>query len=177
MRDIGTYIFRYADAKCHLWNAYFRDSVGDMSTCEPLDSFEAIDRRLFFALVCAPLDITYGYSRNADAIIDGRIDTRSIEQIVVKALSSIGPTVPLRIGEKQGQNTHWQAPHSVGSADLRLSFIELFHWDPYGFLNLPFVRGRIEHCPSYPAFVGREALLELEKAQFFLLKPLEHAAQ
>ena len=66
MQDIGKYIFRYADAKCHIWNAYFKDIIGDLSACEPLESFEAIDQRLFFALVCEPLGIEYDYSRGAE---------------------------------------------------------------------------------------------------------------
>ena len=168
MQDIGKYIFRYADAKCHLWNAYFEDIMGDLSVCEPLDSFEAIDRRLFFALVCEPLGIEYDWSRGADYIEDTVVKTHCVDQIVIMPRSNLGPHVSILIGEKQGNNTAWDKLKSLATAGLSFAFIELFQWDKYGFLNLPMVRCKITACAEHPEYVGREALIDTYKVAFFL---------
>jgi hypothetical protein len=167
MQDIGKYIFRYADAKCHLWNAYFKDIMGDLSVCEPLDSFEAIDRRLFFALVCQPLGIEYDWSRYRNYIEDGIWKSYCVEQIVIM------PTVrsEILIGEKQGSNTGWQRTKSIATAGLSLAYIELFQWDHYGFLNLPMVRGKITAWAEHPEYVGKEALIEIHNVAFFRSDP------
>jgi hypothetical protein len=168
MRDIGKYIFRYADAKCHLWNAYFRDSVKDLSVCEPLDSFEAIDRRLFFALVCEPLGIECDYSRNADYLEDGVVKTQCVEQIVVRPRSRLGSRISVQIGEKQGNNTAWSEEKVLSGAGLSCAYIDLFQWDKYGFLNLPMVRSKIMACVEHAEYVGREALIDIHEVSFFL---------
>ena len=163
MQDIGKYIFRYADAKCHLWNAYFKDIIGDLSTCEPLDSFEAIDQRLFFALVCEPLEIEYDYSRRGHGLESG-----FVERIVVMP-RPVNPEISILIGEKQGSNTAtaWHR-HSLDTAGLSFAFIELFQWDMYSFLNLPMVRCKITACVERPDYVGKEGLIDIDKVAFLL---------
>jgi hypothetical protein len=168
LQDIGNYIFRYADAKCHLWNAYFKDIMGDLSVCEPLESFEAIDRRLFFALVCQPLGIEYDWSCGTVYLEGNVVKTRSIDQIVIMPRSTLGPHISIQIGEKQGNNTAWNELKSLASAGLSFAFIELFQWDSYGFLNLPMVRGKITACAEHPECVGREALIDIDKVAFFV---------
>jgi hypothetical protein len=167
MQDIGKYIFRYADAKCHIWNAYFKDIIGNLSAWEPLESFEAIDQRLFFALVCEPLGIEYDYSRGADYIEDMVVKTRCVDQIVIMP-RTLGQEISILIGEKQGSNTAWHELKSLATAGLSFAFIELFQWDHYGFLNLPMVRGKITACAEHPEYVGREALIDTYKVAFFL---------
>src|SRR5713101_7643550 len=168
MQDIGKYIFRYADAKCHLWNAYFMDGVVDLSVCEPLDSFEAIDRRLFFALVCEPLGIEYDYLRGVEYMEGTIVKTHSIEKIVIMPRLTLGPHISISIGEKQGNNTAWLEVKSLNSAGLSFAFIELFQWDKYGFLNLPMVRCKIAACAERPEYVDKEALIDIYKVAFFL---------
>jgi hypothetical protein len=106
MQEISKYLLRYADAKCHLWNVYFVERMGSLTECEPLDSFEAIDRRLFFSLVCDPLGIAYDYSWGADCI----------NQIVVRPTTS--STIPLLIGQKDGGNTSWEKDNAFPIAGL-----------------------------------------------------------
>jgi len=167
MQDIGKFIFRYADAKCHLWNAYFKDSIGDLSACEPLDSFEAIERRLFFALVCVPLGIEHDYLRPMEYLEGTVVKTRSIEQIVIMPRPTVGAEISILIGEKQGVNTAWQRK-SVASAGLSFAFVELFQWDTYGFLNLPMVRCKITACAEYSEYLGKDALIDIDTVAFFL---------
>ena len=59
MRDVTDVLLRYLDAKQHIWNSYFWGKVRDLKECEPLDSFEVIDQRLFFSLVCYPLKVKF----------------------------------------------------------------------------------------------------------------------
>ena len=168
MQEIGKYIFRYADAKCHLWNAYFKDIVKDLSACEPLGSFEAIDRRLFFALVCEPLGIEYDYSRYSNHIENGVWKTHGVERIFVMPRPTLGAHISILIGEQQGSNTAWHELKSVATAGLSFAYIELFQWDSYGFLNLPMVRCKITVCAERPEHVGAEALIDIYKVAFFL---------
>jgi len=168
VQEIGNYISRYADAKCQLWNAYFKDIVVDLNVCEPLDSFEEIDRRLFFALVCGPLGIEYDCSRYANYIEDGVWKTYCVDQIVIVPRSTLGPHISIMIGEKKGNNTAWHELKSLASAGLSFAYVELFQWDKYGFLNLPMVRGKITACRENPEYVGREALIDIYKVAFFV---------
>jgi hypothetical protein len=156
MQEISKCLLRYADAKCHLWNAYFVDRMGSLSECEPLDSFEAIDRRLFFSLVCVPLGIKYDYSWAADCI----------NQIVMRPTTS--SIIPLLIGQKEGGNTSWEEEKAFPIAGLSFAFIEFFQWDQYGYLYLPKVRCKIIASDARPEFIGREALLERQHVGFFL---------
>jgi hypothetical protein len=48
-------LLRYLDAKQHLWNTYFVEKISDITQCEPVESFEAIDSLLFKVLVCQVL--------------------------------------------------------------------------------------------------------------------------
>jgi hypothetical protein len=158
MQEISKYLLRYADAKCHLWNAYFVDRMGSLAECEPLDSFEAIDRRLFFSLVCDPLGIEYDYSWGADCI----------NQIVVRPTTS--STIPLLIGQKDGGNTSWEKDNAFPIAGLSFAFIEFFQWDRYGYLYLPKVRCKIIASEARSECIGREALLDRQHVEFFLAK-------
>jgi hypothetical protein len=167
MQNIGKFVFRYADAKCHLWNAYFRENIGDLSACEPLDSFEAIDRRLFFALVCEPLGIEYDYLHGTNYLEGVSIQTRSVEQIVVRPKPIAGPEISILIGEKQVGNTAWHKL-TLATAGLSFAFVELFQWDMYGFLNLPMVRCRIAACAEHPKYAAEDALIDIDRVEFFL---------
>ena len=161
-------MFRYADAKCHLWNAYFKDSIEDLSAYEPLESFEAIDRRLFFALVCGPLGIEYDYLRGAEYLEGTVLRTRYIEQIVIRPEPASGPEISILIGEKHDSNTSWHKVKPLARPGLSFAYIELFQWDKYGFLNLPMVRCKITACAERSEYVGKDALIDIDKVGFFL---------
>ncbi len=156
IQEISKYLLRYADAKCHLWNAYFVDRMGSLSECEPLDSFEAIDRRLFFSLVCDPLGIEYDHSWGADCI----------NQIVVRSTTS--STIPLLISRKKDGNTSWEEENGFPIAGLSFAFVEFFQWDRYGYLYLPKVRCKIVAFEARPECIGREALLDRQHVEFVL---------
>jgi hypothetical protein len=72
MRNINAQMHQYRDAVCHLWNAYFLNASdwSNLTECEPRDSYEAIDRRLFFALVCYPLNISFDWGWGEHLIED-----------------------------------------------------------------------------------------------------------
>ena len=48
MRDVTRQLLGYLDARQHLWNSHFYGRVTNLMECEPIDSFEFIDQRLFF---------------------------------------------------------------------------------------------------------------------------------
>lgn len=160
MQDITRHLLRYSDAKCHLWNVYFVDSVTDLRQCEPLETFERIDKQLFFALVCIPLNLKMPASYV--------IGAEAIKQILVVPKRYIRE-VPLQLREPEtGRNSVWARTETLPASGLSFAFIELFQWNRYGFLNLPLVRCMVVDCASHPQYVGREALIENYIVDFVL---------
>jgi hypothetical protein len=154
MRNIRGELFRYLDVKRHLWNAYFINIVRDPGKCEPLDSFESIDRQLFYALVCHPLGIDFDPSLRESGRT-GRILVRprpTVHNIQVWIAST-----PRR-WEQQEITTH----------GLTLTYIEFFQWDSFDFLTLPLVRCKIREFLAQPEYVGKEALVGHDLVDFWL---------
>ena len=158
-------MFQYLDAKCHLWNVYFKGTVTNLRDCEPLESFETIDRRLFFALVCYPLGISriYNAARARPAGI-----------IVTPKLSEPEITVMVQ-DPRPGPNRYWNRPEVVNASGLSFSFIDFFQWNLYEFLSMPTVRCKIATCSQHPEYVGREALIDNNLVEFFLAAAQESA--
>jgi hypothetical protein len=160
MQDIRRHLLRYSDAKCHLWNAYFVDSVTDLKECEPLETFKAIDKQLFIALVCVPLSLKLSASYVMGA--------EPIKQILVLPKQYIRE-VPVILREPNtGGGALWTKTDTLSASELSFAFIELFQWNSYDFLNLPLVRCMVGNCGSHPQYLGREALIENHIVDFFL---------
>lgn len=158
MRDITSVLMRYLDAKQHLWNSFFLGTVRDLRECEPLDSFELIDERLFYALVCHPLKIKLPQKHLF------RRDV--VPSIIVKPKEDL-PEVPLMLAEKlSGGSRRWNRFANCPTDGLTLRFIEFFQWDKYGFLSSSLVRCDFERDAAGP--VNQEALVELHNVSFVL---------
>jgi hypothetical protein len=160
MQNINSYIFRYRDAACHLWNAYFLSATDwtRLSECEPLDSYEFIDRRLFFALVCHPLDIEFEYEWGQDIIDDIVLRPRD---------EGANGQIEVQLRRNKDPET-WRQTEVMGSQGMSFRFIRFFQWDNYTFRDLPMVRCKIEECPVHPEYVGKKALVNAFQVDFFL---------
>jgi hypothetical protein len=157
MRDIRDTLFRYLDIKQHLWNVYFRDLVKDLSECEPLDSFNEIDRRLFYALVAQPISLTLpqGFRLGSDCI----------DEVLVKPEAS--SHIDLLVAKSLPPSTYWQR-ESLNTTGLILSFVDFFQWNKYGFLSCSAVRCMIRQSVDHPEHSGKEAIVESRLVGFFL---------
>ncbi len=158
MENIRSVLFRYRDAKCHLWNVYFCGTVKDLSECEPLYSFEIIDMRLFFALVCHPLEIEFDFDR--------AMGLDSIPAIVVKPRPIYSDAIPVMVSD---MDRSWNKEEMISTSGLSFAFIEFFQWDSeYDYLSLPMVKAEITECQGHPEYQGREALIEICYVDVFL---------
>lgn len=155
MRNIRPELFRYLDLKRHLWNTYFVGTINDPTECEPLDSFEVIDRRLFYVLVCKPLGIQY----------DPIAGAQQVDRIVVHPRANISDIL-LTIAKPQ--RGYWNEQKRFGAKGLSLIYMDFFQWNFYDFLTLPLVRGRIVQFSQHPEHIGIEALVDHHLVDFWL---------
>jgi hypothetical protein len=153
MQNISKEMYRYLEAKRHLWNTYFLD-IMDLSKYEPLDSYEAIERRLFFALVCNPLGIEY----------DPTWAAHRMDRILVRPRDDLSQ-IPLRVAI---EIRRWEVDKLFPAKGLSLVYQEFFQWDRYEFLTLPLVRCEITEFDAHPEYIGKEVLVEHLYIDFWL---------
>jgi len=159
MRKITNTLMKYLDARQHIWNAYFLERFEDLRQCEPLASFEEIDRLLFFSLVCQLLKLGVPEKFSPYSL--------PIRQIIIKP-KEIGREITMNINRKSTDNNmYWEERSSFEAKSLELSFIEFFQWDSYGFQSCSAVRGEIVTFPSRMQDVGKQALVDLASVDFF----------
>jgi len=158
MQDITQQITSYLEAKRHLWNTYFRTRIKSIKECHPLDEYEEIDRLLFSALVLGDLKQFL-----PDNFVFGR-DIIPFLKIVPNPeidgfeLMITDPTVEKYV--------KWNKPVEVKiNAGVEFTFIELFEWDRYGFVNYPYYLTKITKYPDSPELVQQNALIEIGKAK------------
>jgi hypothetical protein len=160
MNKVTDLLFTYLDAKQHLWNMYFRNNIKSLYECEPLDSFEAIDRLLFYALVCYPLKLKLPE--------DHRVGEDPFASIQVKGRSG-STELPVMVRKPSiDRNRYWELQRSLSAPSFVGSFIEFFEWDRYRFLSCSLVRCRIEAVDGADDYIGREALIDLRNVEFVL---------
>jgi hypothetical protein len=149
---------RYLDAKQHLWNSFFLGHVHDLRDCEPLDSFEMINERLFYALVCHPLKIK---------LPDDFLFTRDAVPAIIASPKEYFTEVPLMLASKLTTGGRsWESKEMYPTLGMTLRFIEFFQWDKYGFLSSSLVRCDFERDGSRP--IDQEALVEMHHVDFVL---------
>jgi len=159
MQNIKRELFRYADLICHLWNAYFSELFTGLDECEPLDTYDEIESKLFVALVCKPLGIQL-----VDDYFWGQ--RKAVKEIVVVPISDGEISIRFR-GPNTGLSQNWNKSEIIAAGGMSCSFMQFFQWDRFGYLNMPFVRCIVVDWPNHPEFVAREVLLNTEDVDFF----------
>ena len=163
LRNITDVLLRYLDAKQHVWNNYFYGSVNDLAECEPLDSFEVIDERMFAALVCHPLQLQFASAY--------RFKADPLGSIRLKPKSYLGEVGVRLLRPSDDGNSYWEPSRPIPARHFDASFIEFFEWDRYGFWGCSLVRCRIESRQRSAPYRGREAIIELRDVKFLLYAP------
>ncbi len=159
MREITSTLLKYLDATQHVWNAYFLNHFKDLRDCEPIESYEEIDRNLFLALVCKRLNIKVPG--------DHFLFSSPITQILVKPKSYFDEISVLVAKEPRDANTYWEKPIPLKCDRLLFSFVCFFQWDTYAFQCRTHVKCVVKTADD-ERFVGKDALIDLHAAEFFI---------
>ena len=159
MIDITNKMFDFKEAIRHIWNTYFATSVSPMSP-EIQDAFSSIERALLRVLVLGP----HGLGDLADSY-----RLRVFENILIMPARSL-IEMPVRFGHNDPNgNILWEMKTMLGiEPNTRLGFYDFFDWDPYGRVDLPFVRVRELPSTDRNSKGGRIALIEQIHCQFML---------
>jgi hypothetical protein len=134
MIDITKQMLEFKEAVRHTWNSYFANSNQPMSV-ETQEAFSTIERALLRIIVLAP----QGMGDLADTY-----RLRALSNILIKPLAVSGE-MPIQFGHKEPNgNTVYDLPKMLKvDADTQFEFFDFFDWNPYGQIDLPFVRSRV----------------------------------
>lgn len=157
MQDITSPMLEFKEAIRHSWNTYFAKSDSPMSP-EIQEAFEQVEAGLLRAIVLAPL----GVSERAN-----EYRTKSLSWLIVKPADYL-QECPVQIGERESSgNTTWGTPVSLAvDGRATFEFFDFFDWYPYGLIDLPYVRVRVDSLPSHPTAQGLLALIEQRYCRF-----------
>ena len=161
MKNVSSYLFRYLEAKRHLWNTYFADLDFDLRECDPLDHFEEIDRRLFLSLVRFPLgfelptDFRFGQDPVTNICVKPRTQLADLQMHVAERIPSHG------VRYKLEENIPY-------TSRTRLNFIEFYEWDRYKQAPYSYVRVMICRLPARKEWNGLEGLVRTANVEFWL---------
>ena len=150
MENITEDVLRFKEAVRHVWNAYLVEADSPMSP-ELQESFEKIERELLRVLVLLPSGIPEMADSYRVAPMPIRLQTRA-------GISE----VPVQFGSLDAnKNMRWELPAAIPAADVsKYQFIEFFDWNPYGRIDLSYVKARSGD--------GRLALIEQMYCDFVI---------
>ena len=160
MQDITISMLTFKEAIRHSWNTYFAQSNSPMSP-EIQEAFERVESGLLCAIVLAPLGVL-------DRLSDYR--EKPLSWLMVKPVDYLHEC-PVRIGTRESTgNVSWGMPVSLAVDDrTTFEFFDFFDWDPYGLIDLPYVRVRVSSLPSTPTAQGSLALIEQCHCRFLFV--------
>jgi len=130
MENLTKDMLRFKEASRHVWNAYLIETQESVSL-KLQESFEAIERELLRALVLLPS----GIPDVADSY------RRSPMPILLRAKTGL-TEVSVQFGAVDANsNIRWELPCLIPASDIsRYRFIEFFEWNPYGYIDLSYVK-------------------------------------
>jgi hypothetical protein len=134
MEDITDDMLRFKEALRHVWNTYLLETGSPMSP-ELQDSFSKIECELLRALVLLPNGVP------------NLVDDYRLRPMPILLQAKAGRTnVPVQFGSLDAnRNVKWEMPCSVAPADVsQYRFIEFFDWNPYGHIDLHYVKARAD---------------------------------
>lgn len=131
MDNITKDMFRFKEALRHNWNTYFLDLDSPKST-DRLIAFETIERELFRTLI---LD-----KRGASAEADN-YHAKPSSKIAVRPRQPL-TEIPIQFGKHDANhNMVWELPVVLKASEVsHYYFIDFFDWNPYGHIDLAYIR-------------------------------------
>lgn len=159
MIDITEQMLQFKEAIRHIWNTYFLDSDDPMSP-ETQEAFSLIERALLRVIVLAP----HGVGDLADSY-----RLRVLANILVKPARAL-PELPIQFGTKEPNGKIvWNLETMLLTDETtQFGFFDFFDWNPYGHVDLPYVRGRELPRAEDQLLGGRIVLIEQINCKFEL---------
>ncbi len=112
--------------------------------------FSHVEEVLFEKMVCEPARLTHvGYG--------------SVQPEIVVELDS--DFCPIMLN-REVNSGNWDFPLREVTRDARMVFLRFFDWDILAYRDNRYVRVRVEHWPSHPEAVGKQALIESQYVHF-----------
>jgi hypothetical protein len=163
MIDVTVQMLEFKEAVRHTWNSYFLKTTNPMSS-EIQEAFSNIERSLLRVIVLAQ----HGMGNLADSY-----RTRPLQNIVVKP-ARIPGEIPIQFGKKnQNGNILWDVESMIKvNEQTYFEFFDFFDWDPYGHVDMSFVRARMPLLGVGAAHSGSVLLVEQMYCKF-MLYPIE----
>ena len=159
MIDITEQMLDFKEAIRHIWNTYFVASANPMSP-ETQEAFSRTERALLRVIVLAP----HGLGDLAESY-----RLRVFANILIKPARSL-PELPIQFGNKESNGGMiWDLETMLKTdKNTQFGFFDFFDWNPYGHVDLPFVRGReLSQTDENPPG-GRIVLIEQVNCKFEL---------
>ena len=157
MQDITVTMLQFKEAIRHLWNTYFLKSDPG-SWLEMQEAYTLVEIGLFRAIVLVPLSA---------AELGDEYRRQPLSWLLVGPAASVRE-LPIQIGTlREGGSTSYAEEIALVVDDtIELEFCEFFEWDPYGYLDLPYVKVRIVKLPNLPSAEGSFALIRQTYCRF-----------
>jgi len=158
MRKVTGALHEYVEAKRHLWNTYFRNRFKSIYECPILDEYEQISRLLFGAIVLSEAEALSDQSRQ-------ELHGEPWRHLRV-GLNSPAQVARIRVSDPiKDHSRAWNDFTTVQlEKDASFGFIDIFDWEPYGFVTYPYIRATIDNESRLNDLLGREALIEIANA-------------
>lgn len=157
MQEITDSMLIFKEAVRHSWNTYFAHGLSPMSP-DVQEAFGEIERGLFRGIVLTPLGV-------ADRADEYR--SKPLPWLLAQPQGDLSEC-PLQFGEVDANgNTRWGSPVQLPMTKLiAFEFFDFFDWDPYGVIDLPYVRARVRDLPSKADVPGSIVLIEQRNCEF-----------
>ncbi|MEV8520602.1 hypothetical protein ABZR86_12470 [Dyella marensis] len=155
MQNVTELMSDYRNALVTLWNFFFRKHYVSLMSCGPLDDYESIERKLFAGLVLKP-------ALGSDGAV-ARLGAEA-KAVLVNPNSD---NVEVMLGDLVDGYYKWSLPISIRTDAYSFGYIELFEFDRYGQITLPYVKCQIISSGKSVESASF-ALLKYEDCQFFL---------
>lgn len=153
MKNVSDSLMLYGEATRHIWNTYFAGKVKSLRECGALDSYEEIDKALFYAIVLSSIG---KHSYDID-----NFRNEAVPFLQVRARKGI-KQLRMMIDEfPEGKYHKWSEFVLMDiQNDDQFLFIEFFDWDRYGYVAYPYYMACIQKFKKYPNLVGKNVLVE-----------------
>jgi hypothetical protein len=159
MINVTEQMLEFKDAIRHIWNTYFVNSDNPMSL-ETQEAFSRTERALLRVIVLAP----QGLGDLADSY-----RLRVFPNILIKPARLL-PELPIQFGNNQPDGSIvWELETMIKTDEsTQFGFFDFFDWNPFGHIDLPFVRGRELPSLKEKSRQGRIVLIEQINCKFEL---------
>jgi hypothetical protein len=168
MQNITARMLQYREAARLLWNGFLREEDaaggGEISTDDGLDDWLRLKQLLFTAVVLRHT----GDREHARSLLDpSRFSWWNKPIPFIRVVPA--REVTAQVSRTSGRGGCWDHPVKTIRPDDDLRFIDFFDWGQAGYLDFQYFHVEIVASRSRPELVGHHALVDVRKADVFVL--------